>query len=187
ADFRVHRTLVTAAASASGASNVKVGNVQRFQPGQVVYIGSGNSAEQATIATVGTPGSTVLGVAANAGTNVLRVLSAQNFTVGQTIEIGTGASAEQAVIASIETARRGGRGGGGFPMMGPGGPGFPGGAPQQPQYDAITLENTLKRTQRAETAVSGTGITFTTALRHAHLAGEAIATGTPTPGAPNRY
>ncbi|MCR5715056.1 MAG: lamin tail domain-containing protein [Bacteroidales bacterium] len=181
ADFHVHRTQVTAAASASGAVNVKVGNVQRFQPGQVVYIGTGNSTEQAVIATVGTPGSTSLGESASAGSKVLRVLSAQNFSAGQVIEIGTGASVEQAVIASVEMARRGGRGG--FPMMGQGAPG----APQQPQYDAITLENGLKRAQRAGTAVSGTGITFTSALRHAHLTGEAIGTGTPTPGAPNRY
>lgn len=51
------------------------------------------------IATIGTPGATTVGTAANVGATVISVASAAGLTAGQTISIDSGASQETAVVA----------------------------------------------------------------------------------------
>jgi len=65
--------------------------------------------------------------------------------------------------------------------FGPGGPGSPGGSA------TITVMAPLKSAHAAGAEVSGTGITLTAALTKAHASGAQVATGVPTPGAPNQY
>ncbi len=50
------------AASAAGATNIKVGDVASFTPGQQITIDTGALVENATIATVGTRGATGTGL-----------------------------------------------------------------------------------------------------------------------------
>lgn len=158
-DFHAQSVTALAQASAPGTMNIKVASVQGFRTGQTIQIDSGEDAELATIATVGTPGATVTNSAVAAGANTIPVANAFNFQVGQTILIGEGTDQEAAVIA--ESGRRG--------------------AP------VILIESPLKFAHAAGTPVVGTGITLTSVLRRSHARGTAISDNLPTPGAPNKY
>jgi hypothetical protein len=168
-DFLLQPASTLSAASAAGATNVKVASVAGFAAGQTLLIDAGPSRETAVIATVGTAGATTVGPATSAGTNVIPVAGAMGFTAGQAITIDSGANLETAVVASI------GR------VFGPGGPGSPGGSA------TITLAEPLRSAHAAGAQVSGTGITLTAALTRAHDSGAQVAINVPTPGAPNRY
>jgi hypothetical protein len=163
------------AASAAGATNIKVASVADFAAGQTIIIDAGANLQTAVIATVGTAGATTVGTAANAGATVIPVASPAGFTAGQTITIDSGANQETAVVASTAGGGRGGRGG-------PGGPGA--GAPPGA---TITVAVPLTRAHAAGAQVSGTGITVTGALTRAHDSGAQVAGSVPTPGAPNQY
>jgi hypothetical protein len=158
-DFLTQATSTLSAASASGATNIKVTSVAGFDAGQTVRIDAGADIETAMIATVGTAGATTVRVATDAGATVLSVAGIAGFSEGQTIAIGSGAKAESAVIASI----------------------LPWGEA------SITLKTPLTQAHEAGTQVSGTGITLTTALTKAHASGAQVTDNAPTPGAPNRY
>jgi non-reducing end alpha-L-arabinofuranosidase len=167
-DFLLQAASTLVAASAAGATNVKVASVADFAAGQTILIDTGGSVEKAVIATVGTAGATTVGTATTAGATVIPVASGMGFTAGQTITIDSGGNQETAVVAST------GRGG-------PGGPGGgPGGA-------TITVSAPLKSPHAAGAQVAGSGITLTAALSQAHASGAQVAASVPTPGAPNRY
>jgi len=168
-DFLLQPASTLSAASAAGATNLKVASVAGFAAGQTLLIDAGASRESAVIATVGTAGATTVGAATSAGTNVIPVASAMGFNAGQTITVDSGANLETAVVASI------GR------IFGPGGPGSPGGSA------TITVEAPLRSAHAAGAQVSGTGITLAAALTRAHDSGAQVAVNVPTPGAPNRY
>jgi hypothetical protein len=51
----------------------------------------------------------------------------------------------------------------------------------------LTVTAPLKAAHAASAPVAGTGITLTGALTRAHEKGTQIASGAPTPGAPNHY
>jgi hypothetical protein len=160
-DFLTQAATTLSAASAAGATNLKVASVADFAAGLTILIDTGASLEKAVIASVGTPGATTVGTATNAGATVIPVASGMGFTAGQTITIDTGGNQETAVVAST------GRGG-------------PGGA-------TITVSAPLKSPHAVGAQVSGSGITLTAALTQAHAGGAQVATNLPTPGAPNRY
>ncbi len=167
-DFLLQSATILSAASAAGATNIKVASVADFAAGQTILIDAGANLERATVAAVGTPGATAASAATSAGATVIPVASGMGFTAGQTITIDSGASQETAVVAST------GRGG-------PGGPGGgPGGA-------TVTVKEPLRLAHAAGSQVSGSGITLTAALTQAHASGAQVATDLPTPGAPNRY
>jgi hypothetical protein len=168
-DFLLQAASTMSAASATGATNIKVASVTGFVAGQTLLIDAGASPETAVIATVGTAGATTSGAATAAGATVVPVASGMGFSAGQTITIDSGTSQEAAVVASI------GR------VFGPGGPGSPGGGA------TITVAAPLTRAHAAGAQVSGTGITLTAALTRAHDNGAQVAVSVPTPGAPNRY
>jgi hypothetical protein len=147
------------AASAPGATNIKVGSVDGFDAGQTVRIGTGADLETAIIATVGTAGATTVRTATDTSATMIPVAHAMGFSEGQTITIDSGANSETAVIASIR----------------------PWGTA------SITVKAPLTHAHGAGAQVSGTGITFTTALTRAHASGARVADNVPTPGAPNRY
>jgi hypothetical protein len=168
-DFLVQPATILSAASAAGATNVKVASVAGFVAGQTLLIDAGASRESAVIATVGTAGATASGAATTAGATVIPVASGMGFVAGQTITVDSGANHETAVVASI------GR------IFGPGGPGSPGGSA------TITLAEPLKSAHAAGAQVAGTGITLAAALTRAHASGAQVAVSLPTPGAPNRY
>jgi hypothetical protein len=159
ADFLTQATATLSAASAAGATNIKVTSVEGFDLGQTVRIDVGDNFESAVIATVGTAGATTVRVATDTNATVIPVASVTGFTEGQTIAIDSGANSETAVIASIR----------------------PWGPP------SIAVNAPLTHTHGTGAQVSGTGITFTSALTHAHAIGAQVTDDVPTPGAPNRY
>jgi hypothetical protein len=147
------------AASAAGASNIKVAGVADFAAGQTIMIDTGASLETAVIATVGTAGATTVSAATNVGATVIPVAGAGGFSAGQTIAIDSGANRETAVVVSTT----GGRGGATITVL------------------PLTLAHA------AGAQVSGTGITLAGALTRAHASGAPVSSDVPTPGAPNRY
>jgi hypothetical protein len=164
-DFHLQPATTLSAASAEGATNVKVATVADFSAGQTIIIDVGTNAETAVIATVGTAGATTISTAANAGATVIPVASGFGFTAGQSITIDSGANQETAIVSSASFGGRGGRGGGA----------------------TITVSAPLKSPHAAGAQVAGSGITLTAALTKAHANGAQVGAGLPTPGAPNAY
>ncbi len=158
-DFLTQPASILSAASAAGATNIKVASVADFAAGQTIMVDTGANSESAVIATVGTAGATMVGASTNAGANVIPVASAIGFSAGQAIAIDSGANRETAVVVSVA----GGRG-----------------------AATITVAP-LTHAHAAGAQVSGTGITLTGALTRAHASGAVVASGVPTPGAPNQY
>jgi len=170
-DFLTQVATTMPAASAVGATNIKVTSVADFVAGQSIIIDTGADAETAVIATVGTSGATTIGADVAAGGTMITVASAAGFSTGQTITIDSGANAETATIVS---SAGGGRGGG----AGRGG---------APTPATITIAAPLAKVHPAGAQVSGTGITLSAALTRAHVVGAPVASAAPTPGAPNKY
>jgi hypothetical protein len=158
-DFLTQPATNLLAASAAGATNIKVGSVADFAAGQTIKVDSGASRETAVIATVGTAGATVSATRTTAGVTVIPVAGLMGFSPGQAIEIDTGANHETAVVASTN---------------------YRGGA-------AITVNTPLTVAHAAGVEVSGTGITITAPLAQAHASGAPVISTLPTPGAPNQY
>jgi len=158
-DFLLQAATALAAASARGATNVKVTSVTDLSAGQEVLVDIGEDMETAVIATVGTPGATTVRAASTAGATVISVASVFGFSPGQTITIDSGANSETTVVVSTN---------------------FWGEA-------TITVGAPLTLAHASGTPVSGTGITFTSALSRAHGVGAQVARSLPTPGASNRY
>ena len=158
-DFLLQAATTLPAASAAGATNIKVANVAGFDAGQTIMIDTGANLETAVIATVGTAGATTVGAATDVGATVIPVASAIGFSAGQTITIDSGANSETAVVAS--TTLRGAA--------------------------TITVAAPLKFAHAAGAQVSGTGITLTAALTRAHASGTQVFSDVPTPGAANTY
>jgi hypothetical protein len=168
ADFLVQAATTLAAASAAGATNIKVASVSDLDAGETIKIDAGANLETAVIATVGTAGATTVGAATNAGAVVIPVAGRSGLVAGQAMTVDEGANAETAVVVSIAGVGRG---------AGPGG-----GA-----TSTVTVAAPLRFAHAAGAQVSGTGITLTAALTRAHENGAQIADNMPTPGAPNRY
>jgi len=166
-DFLLQAATTLPAASAAGATNIKVASVTDFVAGQTIIVDTDASLETAVIATVGTAGATTAGGAIDAGATVIPVASTAGFGAGQTITIDGGASSETAVVVSTAG---GGRGGGGAPTTA-----------------TVTVNAPLKFAHAAGAQVSGTGITLTAALTKPHPSGARVVSAVPTPGAPNRY
>ncbi len=159
ADFLTQAEASLAAASAAGATNIKVASVEGFESGQKIMVDTGANQETAVISTVGTAGATTLETATAVGATVLPVASAFGFRPGETITIDGGANSETAVVVS--TPRRGGT--------------------------TITIAAPLKSAHAAAAQVSGTGITLTHALTQPHASGAQVSDNVATPGAPNQY
>ena len=104
-DFLTQPATTLSAASAAGATNIKVASVAGFDAGQTIMIDAGANLETAVIATVGTAGATTVGAATGAGATVIPVASAAGFSAGQTITIDSGANYETAVVASADGGR----------------------------------------------------------------------------------
>ncbi len=161
-DFQLQSTSTLSAASAAGATNIKVAGVADFGAGQRILIDSGVNLETAVIATVGTPGATTVRTAASVGSTVIPVDSANGFSPGQVITVDRGANQEAATVASIAGGGRGGNA-------------------------TITTTAPLRFAHAAGDQVSGSGITLAGALTRAHPDGARVAGSVPTPGAPNQY
>ncbi|HEX3992139.1 MAG TPA: arabinofuranosidase catalytic domain-containing protein, partial [Acetobacteraceae bacterium] len=72
-DFHVQSAATLAAAASAGASNIKVASVEGFHAGQAILIGAAGDMEQATIASVGTPGASTTDAAVAAGATSIPV------------------------------------------------------------------------------------------------------------------
>jgi len=164
-DFLMQIATTLPAASAAGATNIKVASVADFVAGQTITIDTSADAETAVIAAVGTAGATTMGAGTNAGATVITVASVTGFSAGQSITIDSGANAETTTVVS---SAGGGRGGA---------------APAA----TITIAAPLKSAHATGAQVSGTGITLVAPLTRAHASGTPVATSAPTPGAPNKY
>jgi hypothetical protein len=165
-DFQVQAATTQAAASATGATNIKVASVADFVAGQSLIFGAGANQETATIATVGTAGATTVSTATAAGATAIPVAAGIGFAPGQNITIDTGSNQETAVVATASFGGRGGRGGAG---------------------PTITVTAPLKSAHAAGAQVSGSGITLAQPLTKPHDPGTQIASDLPTPGAPNKF
>jgi len=157
-DFVTAPTTALGAASAAGATNIKVANVDGFAAGVKIRIDAGANLETATIATVGTAGATTTGAATAASATMLHVGNTFGFNNGQTITIGSGADADTAVVAFIT-----------------------------PWDRTITVTKALAHAHAAGAEVSGTGITLSAPLGRAHAREAQITGSVSTPGAANRY
>jgi hypothetical protein len=160
-DFLLQSATTLPAASAAGATNIKVASVADFAAGQTIMIDTGASLETAVIAMVGTAGATTAVAATNVGATVIPVASGAGFSAGQTVTIDSGANHETAVVASTTGGGRGGA--------------------------RITVAAPLTFAHAAGAQVSGTGITLTAALTRAHASGAQVSSDVPTPGGPNKY
>ena len=158
-DFLTQAAATLSAASVAGATNIKVESVEGFDVGQKIMIDKGANLETAVIATVGTAGTTTVGIGTDAGATVIPVAGAMGFRDRQTITVGIGADGETAVVASV---RRFGS-------------------------NAITVAKPLTHAHPAGAEVSGTGISLTVALAREHAKGVQISDNVPTPGGPNQY
>ena len=158
-DFQTQAVATLAAASSTGATNLKVTSVEGFRPGQTILVDSGANLETVVISTVGTAGATALRLSTEEGGTILPTTNVAGFVKGQTISIGDGANAETAVVA-LTRAR--------------GGP-------------TITLAAPLARAHASGQQISGTGITLTAPLARTHTTGAQVSDNVPTPGAPNQY
>jgi hypothetical protein len=172
ADFLTQAATTLSAASAAGATNIKVASVADLETGETIIIDTGANLESAVIATVGTAGATTVETATNVGAIVISVAGRPAFVAGETITVDDGANDETAVVVSTAGVGRGGAPGGG-----------PGGA----ATSTVTVAAPLRFAHAAGAQVSGTGITVTAALTRAHENGAQVADNAPTPGAPNRY
>ena len=158
-DFLTQAAATLAAASDTGATNIKVATVQGFDAGQKIMIDTGANVETAVIAKLGTAGATTVGTPTDAGATVIPVASVIGFREGQTITMDSGANAETVVVAFV---RRFGA-------------------------TSITVATPLTHAHAPGAQVSGTGIDLGAALTRAHAVGAQIYDNVPTPGAPNRY
>ncbi len=158
-DFLTQAAATLSAASAPGATNLKVGSVKGFESGQKVMIDTGANLETATIATVGTAGAATVQSPTIVGATLVPVDNAIGLHRGETITIGSGANSETAVIASTR----------GFRATG------------------IDVTAPLAHAHAAGEQVSGTGITLTAPLSRPHAKGVQISDNVPTPGDPNHY
>ena len=158
-DFVTAPATMLSAASAAGATNIKVASVEGFEAGQTIRVDTGANLETATIATVGTAGATTVRIATQAGATVIPVARAFGFSDGQTITIGSGADSETAVVARVARFRE----------------------------TSITVSAPLTLAHAAGAQVSGTGITLTAPLTREHADEAQVSGGVATPGAPNRY
>jgi hypothetical protein len=158
-DFLTQAATSLSAASAAGATNIKVASTGGFRPGQAVHIDFGANTENAVIAAVGTAGATMVRSSTDVGATVLSAASVTGFSKGETITIDEGANSETAVVSSVRTR----------------------GAP------TITVVAPLARGHAAGAQISGSGITLTTPLTRTHTGGAPVSDNLPTPGAPNQY
>jgi hypothetical protein len=158
-DFLSQSAASLSAASAAGATNIKVSSTEGFRPGQTVHIDSGANAETAVIATVGTAGATTLHANTSVATTVLPVANVTGFSKGQTITIDDAANSETAVVSIVR-----GRG-----------------------AATITVVAPLAHAHPTGVQISGSGISLTAPLSRTHSSGAQISDNLPTPGAPNQY
>lgn len=158
-DFLSQAAATLSAATAVGATNIKVDSVEGFEPGEEIAIDPGANRESAVIAAVGTAGATRVAAATAAGGTSIPVAASIGFRTGEAIALDSGVNAETAVISSIRRA------GGGL----------------------INVTTPLIHAHDAGAQVSGTGITLTTALTRAHASGAQVTDDVPTPGGPNQF
>ncbi len=160
-DFLLQPATTLRAASAGGATNIKVGTVAEFATGQTLLIDTGADFENAVIATVGTAGASTVRVATEPGATVIPVASGMGFSAGQAITIDDGANRETAVVAAASFFGRAGA--------------------------TITVAKPLTIAHVVGVQVSGTGITLAAPLTKPHTNGTQVTRSLPTPGAPNQY
>lgn len=158
-DFVTSPATTLGAASAAGATNIKVASVEGFAAGQTIRIDRGANLDTADIATVGTAGATRVGTSTAAGATIIPVVSAIGFNDGQTVTIGSGADAETVVVALVRRFREA----------------------------AIVVSAPLTSAHAAGEEVSGTGITLTAPLAREHAAEAQVTGSISTPGAPNHF
>lgn len=157
----------------------------QFVPGENVTIGTGASAEQDVIASIGTydvattPTTLVLPpgasgtVAAPAGATNVDVASTTNFLKGDTITVGTGAQAESRTITSVGGSGRGttlaaASSAGDLQLSVASGSGFSAG-----QY--ITIGQGASQDVDRIATISGTTFTLYSHLQHAHSPSDPVA------------
>jgi len=159
-DFFLQPGTTISAATAAGATNIKVASVADFAPGQTITLDTGANLETAVIATVGTAGASTMSTATEAGATLLPVAGQGGFIPGQTITIDSGANQETATVVSSGGGRGGAR---------------------------INVTAPLTKAHGAGAQVSGSGITLNAPLAKAHAVGSQVASDLPTPGAANKY
>ena len=163
-DFKLQRAITIAAPVKAGDTNIKLSATNNIRIGQRLFIGPDN--EEVIAATIGTPGYAPIAVNAKAGAKQLEVSGVQGFSVGQTVYVGD----EKAAIAEIHAVRRNNR----APFV-------------VPQNDVIILQAPLKNAHTTDEAIAGTGVGVSSPIKASYSVGTQVASGVPTPGAPNQF
>lgn len=168
-NFHLQTSVSLAAASAAGADDIKVSSVSDFTVGEKVFIGAGTNRETGIITKIGAAGGTTLASPVDAGKTLLLVKGIEGFKEGESISIGAGANREIVNISSVHAVRRRFRN------------------PAAQVFDSINVTMPLKYAHSTDAQVSGSGITLSSPLTKMHEIGTQVASGVPTPGAPNEY
>ncbi|HWE87184.1 MAG TPA: arabinofuranosidase catalytic domain-containing protein [Terracidiphilus sp.] len=158
ADFVAAPATAMSAASAAGATNIKVASVEGFGAGQTIRIDAGENLENAVIATVGTAGATTVKADTASGATLIPVAGTIGMNDGQTITVGSGADSETAGVAFVTR-----------------------------WASTVTVSAPLTHAHAAGEQVSGTGITLAAPLTREHGREASVTGSVSTPGAPNRY
>ena len=160
-DFLLQPAATLSAASAAGATNIKVASVADFAAGQTIMIDAGASLETAVIAKVGTAGRVRL---------TPPRIWARPFSLSPMRRASV--SARRSPLTVAERLRR---------RLSP--PRVGAAEARRHNYG----HSPLKLAHAASAQVSGSGITITGALTRAHSSGSQVVGGVPTPGATNKY
>jgi len=105
-DFRLQGATMLALDSAPARITLKSPASQSLAPARPLLLTEGAGRETAVIATVGTPGGTIVRTATAIGATTVPVASTAGFSVGQPITIDDGANRETAAVASVSGNRR---------------------------------------------------------------------------------
>lgn len=157
-DFKVATTTLMVSPSLAGAISVYAKKTEDFKVGQTLLIGANGDRESVTIATVGSPGATVLTASLAKGDSSIRVGEARDFAAGQVIVLDTGIVREEAIVSDVHRWER-----------------------------RIDLTTPLKSPHASGVSVTGTGLTLTSPLARPHDTGTPVTTDLSTPGKPNTY
>ena len=169
-DFKLQQTIALTLPSKAGDDNIKVNNVDNFRIGQKVVVGIDDT-EVRKITLLGTAGGTTISTQVKPGDTIIPVDNIEGFTAGQTITLGEGANEEKVIVESATDLRR-------FWWRRQTGDG---------PRTYIKVKEPISKQHNVDEEASGSGITFSKPLLNSHTEGTQVASGTPTPRAPNQY
>lgn len=151
----------------AGATSLPLTSVSGLEAGMRIGIGSGSDYEETVLSSVGTAATqTVLRKAASAGDTVLHLDYNSDLQEGSVLTVGTGQRMEKVTVKKLLTVQT------------PAPPRVFGArrAAEVREAGIVELESPLKgdHMEGVDVSCEGTGISFSPALRFAHVSGDAV-------------